>query len=221
MQFYKPNRKNTGAGIDFQVDLFEKKSIRIKFIKQHTWVDASGGKKGYGTFKGNDGNPAANFEMKLSVVEACGLMRCLSKWKEYLCDSTQNNHIKHFFEQSQTTLRVEPIKRGEAHVMSFSASRKQDSDSSWVTIGVLLGPNENRQLTEWLQWAINTIWTADFQRRCLAFEERGRQLRKERPTNDVFDGASVKVESSAESDGHLPPVDEPPSTADMNDDDPF
>jgi hypothetical protein len=78
LQFYKPNRGNTGAACSFNLSK-ERKIAFLSFIKQHSWNEATKN----GSFSGNKGNPLKSVDVKLGILEMSGIVDALERNEQY------------------------------------------------------------------------------------------------------------------------------------------
>jgi hypothetical protein len=130
LNFYKPNRSNTGTAVSFNtVDKKEEKGVDlyVSFIKQAGWNDQT--KKG--SFSENAKNPEKTASLKFNEAEAASIIRAVRLGSKF--------STVHAFQGSTTSIMFGPYqkKNGDA-ALSFSIKKGEQS----FLIGFELGEGE-------------------------------------------------------------------------------
>jgi hypothetical protein len=150
LQFYKPNRGNTGAACSFSFNSKEQ-CLFVEFVKQTGWNES----ERTGSFKGGEKANA-----KFSLTEIGGLLLTCEKLIEFSTfhKSAKNNSQIHFAPFYEKT---EGDQRGKLRGLGLRITRTNLEDSSdKQTFSIGLAPSEFTVLREFLKFSLDHIFSA-------------------------------------------------------------
>lgn len=134
LNFYKPNKSNTGTALSFNVSKTEATdkepqslNLYVSFVKQAGWNDET--KKG--SFSENAKNPEKTAALKLNQVEAASMIRAVRQSAKF--------STVHSYQGSTTSIMFGPyVKKSGDNAFSFSIKKGEQS----FLIGFELGEAE-------------------------------------------------------------------------------
>lgn len=128
LNFYKPNKSNTGTAISFNVNQEEKGlSLYVSFVKQAGWNEQT--RKG--SFSENAKNPEKTASLKLNETEAATIIRSVRTGSKF--------STVHAYQGSNTSIMFGPYtKKTGDQALSFSIKKGEQS----FLIGFELGEGE-------------------------------------------------------------------------------
>lgn len=132
LNFYKPNKSNTGTALSFNVSnkdqaKGEAPDLYVSFVKQAGWNDQS--KKG--SFSENAKNPEKTAALKLNQTEAASIIRSVRQSAKF--------STVHVYQGSTTSIMFGPyVKKSGDNAFSFSIKKGEQS----FLIGFELGEAE-------------------------------------------------------------------------------
>ena len=132
LNFYKPNKSNTGTAVSFNVappkDANEKGlNLYVSFVKQAGWNDET--RKG--SFSENAKNPEKTAALKLNETEAASIIRAVRTGSKF--------STVHAYQGSNTSIMFGPYqKKNGDNALSFSIKKGEQS----FLIGFELGEGE-------------------------------------------------------------------------------
>lgn len=117
LQFYKPNKSNTGHAASFSVD---KGNLYCSMIKQFSWDDY----KKTGSFIGNKDDASKNVATKLSVAEAGSIINVVKNCTKFT--------VFHSSKDQTLNISFQPWidKNGELLGFGFMVDKKSKTDST-------------------------------------------------------------------------------------------
>ena len=134
LNFYKPNKSNTGTALSFNVSYKDKDQTKgegpdlyVSFVKQAGWSDET--KKG--SFSENAKNPEKTAALKLNQTEAASIIRAVRQSAKF--------STVHAYQGSTTSIMFGPYqKKNGDNAFSFSIKKGEQS----FLIGFELGEAE-------------------------------------------------------------------------------
>lgn len=133
LNFYKPNKSNTGTALSFNVVQRQKEGsengldLYVSFVKQASWNEQS--RKG--SFSENAKNPEKTASLKLNETEAATIIRAVRLGSKF--------STVHAYQGSTTSIMFGPYqKKNGDQALSFSIKKGEQS----FLIGFELGEGE-------------------------------------------------------------------------------
>ena len=115
VQYYKPNSKNTGCAVSFDIGPNQKNKepcIFIRAIKQFSWNAESR----TGSFSENSKDPDKSISLKLNEIEVGGLINSIENY----CDFS----AFHAFQDNKTSISFKPYTKKDGNkAFSFGVIR--------------------------------------------------------------------------------------------------
>lgn len=161
VQFYKPNPKNTGCAVSFDLGVNNKAKsqdycVFAKAIKQFSWDD----ERKTGSFSGNAKDPEKSLILKLNENELGGLIWAIEHYEEF--------SAFHKFQENTTQIFFKPYtKKNGTKAFSFSIIR---NTTNKFVAGIELG--EAASLAIFLKLALEEIYTARIERNFKYFKSK-------------------------------------------------
>lgn len=173
ISIYKPNSKNTGSGLSFQIGIGKNQepALFIKSILQASWDD----KTKQGSFKSNIDNPDKNITVKFSEYEVGHIihaMRTRSTYSTYHAYEQDRTNIK-FMPWDKKAKKSVKNKNGQwedqwVPVDAFSISFVRNGNQNFV-IG--LEPGETETASEFLKFYLNNLFSHRFDKQILEIKK--------------------------------------------------
>jgi hypothetical protein len=151
IQIYKPTPRNTGTACSFSFNNLDG-NFYLNLIKQASWND----QKKIGSFSENAQNPEKKVVVKLSKIEACGIL-----------DSIQNNRNTDLFHNSESQklgIKFGPYIREDKQVgFSLNVIKNSKTQTTQPAISFLIGLTfaEARLVAEYIQFGLNHIFSTE------------------------------------------------------------
>jgi hypothetical protein len=146
LQYYKPNKKNTGHACSFWVN--EDGTVQTSMLKQSGWNE----KTRNGTFSANKDNPMARVISKLSHIECASIISAVRRKTEF---SAYHRSPKQILKISfKSVFDKENVKK---HIGYSFSINKEDSEDTTQTASfyVMFDHGEAEMLAIYLDKAIN------------------------------------------------------------------
>tara|TARA_R100000152_G_C6779349_1_gene210907 strand:+ start:2734 stop:3219 length:486 start_codon:yes stop_codon:yes gene_type:complete len=145
VQYYKPNSKNTGCAVSFDIGPNNKNQepcVYVRAVKQHSWNQA----KRTGSFSENAKDPEKSLSIKLNEIEVGGLIHAIEKYKDF--------SAFHSYEDNKTSISFKPYqKKDGTDAFSFGITR---NSSNKFGIGVEI--SEAYGLREFLKFFLQELY---------------------------------------------------------------
>jgi hypothetical protein len=145
VQYYKPNSKNTGCAVSFDIGPNNKNQepcVYVRAVKQHSWNQS----KRTGSFSENAKDPEKSVSIKLNEIEVGGLIYAIEKYKDF--------SAFHSYEDNKTSISFKPYqKKDGTDAFSFGITR---NSSNKFGIGVEI--SEAYGLREFLKFFLQELY---------------------------------------------------------------
>jgi hypothetical protein len=145
VQYYKPNAKNTGCAVSFDIGPNNKNQepcVYIRAVKQHSWNQS----RRTGSFSENAKDPEKSISIKLNEVEVGGLIYAIEKYSDF--------SAFHSYEDNKTSISFKPYtKKDGTSAFSFGVTR---NSSNKFGIGVEV--SEAYGLREFLKFYLQELY---------------------------------------------------------------
>lgn len=152
LQFYKPNKKNTGHACSFWVN--EDGTINCSMIKQSGWNE----KNRTGQFSANKDNPNGRVISKISEIEACAIISAVRRRTEFSAYHRSEKQVLNLSFKSMFD-RENPKKHTG---YSFSINKEDAEDSTnKVSFYLMLDYGEAELLAIYLNKAVDESFTGE------------------------------------------------------------
>ena len=151
IQIYKPTPRNTGTACSFSFNNLDG-NFYLNLIKQASWND----QKKIGSFSENAQNPEKKVVVKLSKIEACGIL-----------DALDNNRTADFFHNSENQklgIKFSPYIREDKQVgYSLNIIKNSKTQTTQPAISFLIGFTfaEARLVAEYIKFGLNHIFSTE------------------------------------------------------------
>ena len=151
IQIYKPTPRNTGTACSFSFNNLDG-NFYLNLIKQASWND----QKKIGSFSENAQNPEKKVVVKLSKIEACGIL-----------DALDNNRTVDFFHNSENQklgIKFSPYIREDKQVgYSLNIIKNSKTQTTQPAISFLIGFTfaEARLVAEYIKFGLNHIFSTE------------------------------------------------------------
>lgn len=202
LQYYKPNKKNTGHACSFWVN--DDGSIQTSMIKQSGWDE----KIRNGTFSANKDNPMARVISKLSEIEACAIVSAIRR-KTPLNLDYKGEDAGFYHRSKKQVLRIgfksmydkENARKHTGYSFTINKEDAEDSTSK-ASFYIMLTHGEAEMLAIWLEKVVNESFNGE-----TVYKGNKNYTKKvDKPA------AKSKIDEA-------PPKDEPETEEDFDDDD--
>jgi len=151
IQIYKPTPRNTGTACSFSFNNLDG-NFYLNLIKQASWND----QKKIGSFSENAQNPEKKVVVKLSKIEACGIL-----------DALDNNRTADFFHNSENQklgIKFSPYIREDKQVgYSLNVIKNSKTQTTQPAISFLIGFTfaEARMVAEYIKFGLSHIFSTE------------------------------------------------------------
>lgn len=151
IQIYKPTPRNTGTACSFSFNNLDG-NFYLNLIKQASWND----QKKIGSFSENAQNPEKKVVVKLSKIEACGIL-----------DALDNNRTADFFHNSENQklgIKFSPYIREDKQVgYSLNVIKNSKTQTTQPAVSFLIGFTfaEARMVSEYIKFGLNHIFSTE------------------------------------------------------------
>lgn len=161
LQFYKPNKKNTGHACSFWVN--QDGSLNCSIIKQSGWNE----KTQTGQFSANKDNPMGRVISKISEIEACAIVSSIRR-KTPLNLNYKGEDAGFYHKSEKQILRIsfksmydkENAKKHTGYSFTINKEDVQDSTSK-ASFYLMLTYGEAEMLAIWLEKAVNESFNGE------------------------------------------------------------
>ena len=145
VQYYKPNSKNTGCAVSFDIGPNQKNKepcVFVRAIKQFSWNQD----KRTGSFSENSKNPDKSISLKLNEIEIGGLINAITNYCEF--------SAFHSYQDNKTAISFKPYsKKDGTKAFSFSINR-----NSANKFGIGVEMSEAYSLLEFLKLYLQELY---------------------------------------------------------------
>jgi hypothetical protein len=151
IQIYKPTPRNTGTACSFSFNNLDG-NFYLNLIKQASWND----QKKIGSFSENAQNPEKKVVVKLSKIEACGIL-----------DALENNRTADFFHNSENQklgIKFSPYIREDKQIgYSLNVIKNSKMQTAQPAISFLIGFTfaEARLVAEYIKFGLGHIFSTE------------------------------------------------------------
>ena len=151
IQIYKPTPRNTGTACSFSFNNLDG-NFYLNLIKQASWNE----QKKIGSFSENAQNPEKKVVVKLSKIEACGIL-----------DALENNRTVDFFHNSENQklgIKFSPYIRDDKQVgYSLNVIKNSKIQTTQPAISFLIGFTfaESRMVAEYIKFGLGHIFSTE------------------------------------------------------------
>jgi hypothetical protein len=151
IQIYKPTPRNTGTACSFSFNNLDG-NFYLNLIKQASWND----QKKIGSFSENAQNPEKKVVVKLSKIEACGIL-----------DALENNRTTDFFHNSENQklgIKFSPYIREDKQIgYSLNVIKNSKTQTTQPAVSFLIGFTfaEARLVAEYIKFGLGHIFSTE------------------------------------------------------------
>ena len=151
IQIYKPTPRNTGTACSFSFNNLDG-NFYLNLIKQASWND----QKKIGSFSENAQNPEKKVVVKLSKIEACGIL-----------DALDNNRTADFFHNSENQklgIKFSPYIREDKQIgYSLNVIKNSKTQTTQPAVSFLIGFTfaEARLVAEYIKFGLSHIFSTE------------------------------------------------------------
>ena len=146
IQFYKPNKANTGNAFGFRMGTKNQQSeepcVYMTAVNQYSWDD----KKRTGSFSKNAQDPEKSILVKFNENELCGFIYAIENYEKF--------NAYHSFEDNNTSIVLSPYqKKNGEKAFSFTVTR-----NSTQKFGMGLELHEACLIVQYFKFVLNKLF---------------------------------------------------------------
>ena len=151
IQIYKPTPRNTGTACSFSFNNLDG-NFYLNLIKQASWNE----QKKIGSFSENAQNPEKKVVVKLSKIEACGIL-----------DALEHNRTTDFFHNSENQklgIKFSPYIREDKQIgYSLNVIKNSKTQTTQPAVSFLIGFTfaEARLVAEYIKFGLGHIFSTE------------------------------------------------------------